>query len=476
MERPGYHGANEMCRRANVQIGTPPQPFQLVVDTGSSDLWVPYAQSDTCQDVQDGGCPFGAFHPLESSTFVQISDYGYFNISYDSANTGEVGLYFNDTLRVAGVELPEFTVGLAVDDSIGQGILGVGYASLESIAYNSDFEYEFPTIIDALVSQGNIERHAFSLYLNDVEADSGSILFGGIDTAKYSGDLVALPIQLDTLVGITDRYLVTLTSVSFVDANGKETLLSDPDLAAAALLDSGTPIMDLPPNIASQLFNGLGAFIVDAQQDTLIPCSYANSNAKLRFGFGGPDGAVIDVPMSELIFKGIYDSDVRFDDGTPACELGIKSTASNVDGSLILGDTFLRSAYVVYDLENQMIAMAPAKYTDDSDVSVIPSGTSIPGVSKTGTITATNAPATGVPAPVGGQGSSTSTAVTVPSPTFALGSATANPATGAAAASSAAGGGAVSNAAPVLGVTESKSTALLTTGFCIVVLIGSFVL
>ena len=381
---------------------------------------------------------------------------------------------------MSGINLPDFTIGLAIDDSIGQGLLGVGYAALESISYNTGLKSAFPTVLDALVTQGNVERYAFSLYLNDLTADSGSILFGGIDTAKYTGDLVALPIQKDVQIGITDRYLVTLTSVSFVDANGKVTLLSEPNLAASALLDSGTPTMTLPEGIANQLLTGLGAFSLDAQ-DILVPCSYANSNAKVRFSFGGSDGAVIDVPMSELVFKGALEAGATFDDGTPACELGIESTGANLDGSLILGDTFLRSAYIVYDLENNLIAMAPAKYTDDTHVSVIHAGTSIPGATKTASATATNRAQTGIPIAAGPSSVSTPTAVTVPSPTFVLGSATGNSPTGAAASTagvggSSSGGGGMSNLAPACGVMQSTGMICLSVLLGVVTLVGSFVL
>ena len=426
-----------MSVSANVKVGTPPQDFQLIVDTGSSDLWVPYARSSLCEDVQQGGCPLGAFRPADSSTYVQIGQFGDFNISYDSPDTGEAGFYFNDTINVGGVDLPAFTVGLAIDDAGGMGIMGIGTAALESISYNTGFEVTFPTVLDALISQGNLDRHAFSLYLDDIEANAGSVLFGGVDHAKYTGELVTLPMQTDSSIGIIDRYLVTLTSVSFVDADGQESLLSDSDLAAAALLDSGTPAIYLPPSIANQVLQGLGA-VQAAAQINVVPCSYANSNAKLRFGLGGSGGAVIDVPMSELIFKSFLGSQDTFDDGTQQCVLGIDSSDENAAGDIILGDTFLRSAYIVYDLNNALVAIAPAKYTDDTDVSALPSGTTIPGASRTGAVSATNVVASGAGPTDAGASRATPYAGTVPPATFQLGSATASSATGAAAAT---GGG-----------------------------------
>lgn len=51
---------DEIQYLANISIGTPPKPFAVQLDTGSSDLWIPSTSSDLCFQNPKGCADSGA--------------------------------------------------------------------------------------------------------------------------------------------------------------------------------------------------------------------------------------------------------------------------------------------------------------------------------------------------------------------------------------------------------------------------------
>ena len=145
-------------------IGTPPQSFQVQLDTGSSDLWVPAVNSDVCSQGQDA-CSEGAFDPDRSSSFKDIAPNA-FSISYQD-NSGVTGDYFSDIVGLGNVALKNITMGLATQASRAEGIMGIGYDADESIVASSPNSI-YPNIVNQLKNEGVTNTLAYSLWLNDL--------------------------------------------------------------------------------------------------------------------------------------------------------------------------------------------------------------------------------------------------------------------------------------------------------------------
>ena len=199
--------------------------------------------------------------------------------------------------------------------------------------------------------------------------------------------------------------------------------MSQSNLALPVSLDSNYSYSYLPESVLNPIINGLGAINDDNFGGLIVPCSQACSSTTFNFGFGGEDGPSIAVPLAELLLPIINDDGTHpaFSNGEPICNFGI---APGDPGPYSLGNTFLRSAYVVYDLTNYQIAIAQTNFnaTLSNITEITDSG--IPGASSTAlgpTVLQTNLGYARTNLPATGTGTAQIIS-SIPSPTFRLGS------------------------------------------------------
>ncbi|KAH8747915.1 aspartic peptidase domain-containing protein [Hyaloscypha sp. PMI_1271] len=394
---------------ANITIGTPPQSFGVQIDTGSSDLWVPSDAACAVATQLQNGCPNGQFVSSASSTFQDVGQ-GDFNISYVDG-TGSTGDYFQDTMRIGGATLTNFEMGLATATTIGTGIMGIGYNSSEANVSTGNGT-EYANLPLAMVNQGVINSAAYSLWLNDLQATSGNVLFGGIDTAKYNGELTSINVYSTSRSRRVTSFTVAWTSLSATSSSGTDVLTAS-DFAEPAILDSGTTITLLPDEVCSKLFSELGASINNQLGAVIVPCDLAKNTGTINYAFGGPGGPTIKVQMSQLVLPLTTTTGQvpTYQNGQTVCQLGIQPA-----GQLptLFGDTFLRSAYVVYDLENNQIALAQTNFNakNSNIVSFASKGAAIPSATRASNELAVTQTASGNPRVGGATAAATDAAAT----------------------------------------------------------------
>ncbi|KAH9897609.1 aspartic peptidase domain-containing protein [Xylariomycetidae sp. FL2044] len=378
---------------ASCMVGTPGQNLTLQLDTGSSDIWVPSSSASVCEQGSSSsgssssqGCTLGSFDEQASDTFELVGQ-GDFSISYVDGSKSE-GDYFADTFQIGDATLTNMTMGLGLDTDIPYGLVGVGYALNEAIVSQSGSAQDaYPNLPQQMLDQGLIATNAYSLWLNDLDASTGSILFGGIDTDKYHGDLTRIKIYQDPQTNAFTSFIVALTSLSASSSSGSDALSSS-QFPIPVVLDSGTTFSYLPSDLAEQVWEEVGAGYSSQAQAALLPCEMQNSGGQFTFGFAGAGGPTINITMDELVLPLTTGDPIRFTSGPykgqEACSFGIQNFSSD---PFLLGDTFLRSAYVVYDLENNEIGMAPTDFNATTSNIVafaskgapIPSATEAPG-------------------------------------------------------------------------------------------------
>ena len=220
----------------------------------------------------------------------------------------------------------------------------------------------FPMIYDQLYQNGYISTRLFSIWLNDESASEGSILFGGIDHSKYHGSLQNVSLLLDG-PGVFTSWAVNLTSIALDNGYTKKPLTANGSVIRT-VLDSGSPNMYLPPDIADAVAEDMNATMY--QGFPYVSCELHHSNKSLEFGFNSASkaGPRISVPYGEIIYP--YGNptnigNVTAPNGTRLCYLGLIGSP-DPRSVMLLGDTFMRSAYMVYDVDNLHVGMASVRY------------------------------------------------------------------------------------------------------------------
>ncbi|TKA24351.1 hypothetical protein B0A50_06821 [Salinomyces thailandicus] len=348
----------------NITVGTPPQSMTLDLDTGSSDIWMygpnAYSGCDACLGNN--------YDKTKSSTYKLVTKDG-FTISYVD-ETGASGDYFTDIVGLGGVNITKVTLAVANElegwDIPSPSVMGIGFDSNEAI---NEAGRLYKGILGHMLDQKLINSRAYSLWLDDLDAASGTILFGGYDTSKYVGNLTVLDIQPDAEnANRKDVFNVAWTSLSVNNASSSVNL-TDASFKQAALLDSGTSLTYVPRDIFQKLATAFGAYQNETTGMVIVPCE--TNKGTLDFGFGGSTAPVVSIPFSELAPKA-FDLDGRpllLESGKQACEFGL--LPSDGPDDITFGDTFLRSAYVVYDLDNKLIAMANSNFGADANTNTV---------------------------------------------------------------------------------------------------------
>ncbi|RCI16996.1 putative aspartyl protease [Ophiocordyceps polyrhachis-furcata BCC 54312] len=316
-----------------VKLGTPPQAVSVNFDTGSDEFWV----NPVCGKSSDAAfcSSFGRFNG--SQTFVDVHRNGTVNYGTGFAKVE----YGYDFMQLGSARVSQQLVGVATDSEFAvTGILGAG-PSLDG------WKSPFPTIIDNLATQGFTKSRAFSLDIRSLESHRGSVVFGGIDVQKFRGKLEKRPIipAAQSPDGLT-RYWVYLDGLSMNLPNGSKVAVLDKDNGQAVLLDSGYTVSTLPDAIFSKILAAFPTAQPPAAGDNLyrVPCDLSAARGSLDFRFGKTR---IRVLYSDFIWRQATGK---------SCVLG----AARDDNFPVLGDTFLRAAYVVYDWDNRNIHLAPS--------------------------------------------------------------------------------------------------------------------
>ncbi|KAJ7178850.1 acid protease [Mycena crocata] len=325
--------AKDVGYLATVQMGTPPQNFLILMDSGSADFWV---ASEACQSVAGGDC--GNHQTLgstASSTFVASNTP--FQVTY---GTGAVaGAIIQDDITLAGLQLKGHTFGVATQETQDFSDDSVPFDGLMGLAQSTLSQQKTATPVEALAAQGLI-TDAITSYKISRAADNkndGEITFGALDTTKF--DQATL-----TTIPNVNKQGFWEGAMDAVTVDGQDTGLA----GRTAILDTGTTLIVAPVDDATAVHQLIDGSTTDGNGQFTIPCTF-NQTVALSFG-----KTVFNIDPRDMAFQPVDPADPTGD-----CISGISGGSFGTsDTEWLVGDVFLKNAYYSTDVGKNTVSLA----------------------------------------------------------------------------------------------------------------------
>ncbi|TEY35187.1 hypothetical protein BOTCAL_0599g00030 [Botryotinia calthae] len=319
---------------AQVELGSKNDPLLMLLDTGAGTSWVmgPDCTSSACKTRAS----FGA---ADSSTYKSV------NMDLDIAyGSGHVtGTYATDTINFAGMSL-SLTLGIAnkTSDQFNSfpfsGILGL-----------SQQTGPVPNFLQTIASSKSLKANVFGMDLNRASdgTNTGEINFGAPDTSRYSGGLSYTSVAKNG----PNHWALPLDNVGVGNAQFSTT-------GRLGYLDSGTSyIFGQPTDVIA--FHALVPNAVTTDNNTwTVPCSTTTS---ISFTFSGVTYNVSSVDWVGPSVDGV-------------CTSNVYAVAVVDTNSWLIGDTFFKNVYALFDVDQDRVGLAQKKAVTSSATSTSSSG------------------------------------------------------------------------------------------------------
>ncbi|KAF9923740.1 Type I transmembrane sorting receptor [Linnemannia zychae] len=312
-----------------VQIGTPPQTFNLNFDTGSSDIWLPSSscKAKSCKSHKQ-------FNASASSSYRK--DGRLWEITYGDGS-GANGFLASEIISVGGVQVRQ-TIGLSTNESIEfssspeDGLFGLGFREIQSVP-------GVKTFMDNVIEAKALGEPIISAYLPSIRRNGGKdghYLFGAIDNTKFDGNLTYVPVSQK------GYWQITIEDVEY----GTKSL----NHTSQGIIDTGSTLIMVSDIVADSIHKNVnGSLFSQDFQGWLVPCAVANSTGSVGFKMAGTS---FEVPLADLAWQSITE-------GSDTCFSGIQGGS---DGLWILGDVFIKNNYCVFNHSAKpSIGIAPLK-------------------------------------------------------------------------------------------------------------------
>ncbi|KAL2160892.1 hypothetical protein VTH06DRAFT_1089 [Thermothelomyces fergusii] len=308
-----------------VLVGSARQPIFMLLDTGAANTWLMGSEctSAACQ-LHD------TFDPSTSKTWK--SKRNGFEIFY---GTGDVrGIVGQDMMVFAGIT-HDTSFGLAnyTSDDFKHfafdGILGLGMGQSATGTFLQTLKEQ--RVLDSLVVGISLNRDSDG-------TNDGQVTFGGIDESQFTGKLAYHGVPAEQRKN--GEWAITMDGASL---KGRSAGIP----SRLAFIDTGTSFIFAPPDDLDALFKAIPG-VTTAQDgpytEYWVPC---DTTAPVTLTFSGVDYAI---SARDWVVPGGGGEDGRCLSNLYGFEISA--------GTWLIGDTFLKNVYSVFDADKMRIGFA----------------------------------------------------------------------------------------------------------------------
>jgi len=316
-----------------VKIGSQKTKFNLVLDTGSSNVWIPDVAVPEAKN---------ALNCSESETCkMDISHV----ISLRYAVGLAAGYQITDQLDLGGLVLSDFPIILAF---IVRSIELTNYDGILGLALGR-YKPEIPTVLERLKEDGLISVGTFSMYLgNDPEAwgkQTGELIFGGYDPKYALSEFQFVNVRKETETMYWSTDLMGLGYGSEVNVSSITN--------APVIFDSGTSLLTLPGDFIKGIIEhakkeGVSCAFDRDEELYKCDCKAKEKMEELVFYF---DNVTLSIPPTSYIYE---------EEGNCYLSMQVLEGQLKLDNPIVLGDVFLKNFYTMYNADNYTVGFAQA--------------------------------------------------------------------------------------------------------------------
>ncbi|KAJ7119368.1 aspartic peptidase domain-containing protein [Mycena crocata] len=257
-----------------VDIGTPPQSFNMIVDTGSGDMIV---ASASCASCQGAGTLYD--YSLSSTAFNNTSR-GFKTITYGQGSVN--GSVFEDTISLGPYY--EFSVDFLQITEVSQGLIPSPVSGILGLAFHGVAQVAGIPLWESLIGTGRTPAPLMAFWLSRFvgsmsatkEQPGGSFTFGGVNSSLFSGEIEFLD--------ITDTEN-TFWSLNLSDITVQGKAVNIVSATKTAVIDTGTSAIGGPPADVKAIWAVIpgSSLLEDGSGFYEFPCA-TSMNVSLSFG------------------------------------------------------------------------------------------------------------------------------------------------------------------------------------------------